>query len=60
MTGVEFCRWMDTMNLNTVQVRELFGLGRNTITKYREQGAPDYIGYACAAVSMGLPKWAGN
>lgn len=33
------------------------GCGVNTIALWSRNGAPLYIGYACAAISYGLPAW---
>lgn len=33
------------------------GCANNTVVKYRRDGAPDYIGLACAALAFGLPHW---
>lgn len=31
---------------------------RATVAKYRREGAPAHIGYACAAIALGMPVWA--
>jgi len=57
MTGEDFTAWMGHMGWNIMQTSNGLGLGRNTVTKYMRDGAPDYIGYACAALAFGLPRW---
>ena len=57
MTGPDFTAWMARMGLNILQTATLLDLGRNTVARYMKDGAPGYIGYACAAVAQGLPKW---
>lgn len=57
MTGEDFTAWMRHMNLEKGEAALLLGLGRNTVPRYMQAGAPAYIGYACAAIAMGLPQW---
>ncbi len=58
MTGSDFSAWMTHMGWNILETAEHLGLGRNTVARYMREGAPNYIGYACAAIAYGLPKWA--
>ena len=58
MNAADFTAWMEHMVLNVSDVSRTLGLSRNTVTKYMAEGAPAYIGYACAALAFGLPKWA--
>lgn len=57
MTADDFKAWMAHQGINILQAAALLGLGRNTVARYQAEGAPEYIGYACAAISFGLPKW---
>ena len=57
MTAHDFTAWMKHMNLDKGETARLLGLGRNTVPRYMAEGAPPYIGYACAAIAMGLPQW---
>ena len=57
MTGEQFTEWMARMGWNIITTAERLGLGRNTVARYRKEGAPDHIAYACAALAMNLPKW---
>ncbi|MBC2779110.1 helix-turn-helix domain-containing protein [Parasphingopyxis marina] len=59
MTGEEFTAWLAHMKLSKIAAADLLGIGRNTVAHYEKKGAPAYIGYACAAIAFGLPKWSG-
>jgi predicted transcriptional regulator len=58
MTGDDFTAWMKHMGLSIGEAADRLGLGRNTVPRYMRDGAPAHIGYACAAIAMGLPQWA--
>ncbi len=57
MEAKDFVAWLEKEGLNTSKASRLLGLARNTIDKYKEEGAPAHIAYACAAISFGLPPW---
>lgn len=57
MTAEIFCRWMTVMKLSNAAAARALDVSRNTIAKYRREGAPVAIGFACAAIAMGLPRW---
>lgn len=57
MTADQFTAWMKHMNLGIGDAAERLGIGRNTVPRYQREGAPKHIGYACAAIAMGLPEW---
>lgn len=57
MTGEDFQAWADHMEFNDSQVARTLDLSRNTVVKYKREGAPAYIGFACAAIAFGLPMW---
>lgn len=57
MSSSDFCAWMDQVGFNIQTVAERLDLGRNTVARYRNMGAPGHIGLACAAIAMGLPAW---
>ena len=57
MTGDDFTAWMKHMNLDIGEAADRLGISRNTVPRYRRDGAPKHIGYACAAIAMGLPEW---
>lgn len=58
MKSKDFRAWIVRMGYNDSEAARKLGLGsRNTITKYKDEGAPEYIGLACAALAYGLPAW---
>ncbi len=57
MTGEDFTAFLAHMGWNKSEASRVLGLGRNTVDRYLDGGAPAYIGYACAAIAFGLPKW---
>ncbi|MBC38906.1 MAG: hypothetical protein CMH91_07570 [Oceanicaulis sp.] len=58
MTGKDFTAWLDHMGFKDAQAaRALGGMSRNSIKKYKDEGAPYHIGLACAALAYGLPPW---
>ncbi len=57
MTGTDFTAWMAHMKLGVGEAARLLGLGRNTVPRYMQDGAPDHVAYACSAIAHGLPKW---
>lgn len=57
MTAQDFEAWMARMGFNVSQTARTLDLSRNTVDKYRREGAPLHIGYACAALAFGLPVW---
>lgn len=55
MTGAEFVSWMEKMGLSYTGVQEVLGIGtRNTIARYRKNGAPLLVALACGAIAAGL------
>ena len=58
MTAKDFCAWLEHMGYNDAAATRALGLGsRNTLVKYKAEGAPAYIALACAALAFGLPAW---
>ena len=61
MDAADFTAWVDHMKAvrgwsGNKCAREL-GCGENQIRIWKTKGAPRYIGWACAAISYGLPEW---
>lgn len=54
MTADEFRTWMALTGVYNLTVSKVFGISRNTVAKYRVEGAPPYVAFACAAYSVGL------
>lgn len=59
MTADEFRAWISHIGWNDTKVAIELGLSRHAVTKYKKEGAPNHIAYACAALAFGLPKWRG-
>ncbi|MBS7671511.1 hypothetical protein [Croceicoccus gelatinilyticus] len=57
MTSDDFNAWLDHLSLNNQQAGERLGISRNTVARYRLEGAPASIGLACSAIAMNLPPW---
>ena len=61
MTPEDFAAWVRAMEeLNGWSGRECsrrLGCGVNQITKWKAEGAPLYIGLACAALAMNVEPW---
>lgn len=58
MDAKDFNAWLDHMGFNDSEATKALGLGsRNTLAKYKLEGAPLYIALACGALAYGLPPW---
>lgn len=58
MNANDFIDWQEHTGFSDAEAARRLGIGsRNTIAKYRAEGAPEYIGLACAAVARQLPGW---
>lgn len=57
MTAKDFTAWMDHMGWNIQRTAIGLGIGRNTVSLYMKDGAPEHIGLACSALAYGLPRW---
>jgi hypothetical protein len=57
MEAKDFIAWIEHMGFSDRETARTLGLSRTTVAKYRAEGAPVHIGYACAALAFGLPAW---
>ncbi|KNY16933.1 hypothetical protein AKG11_11470 [Shinella sp. SUS2] len=58
MTADDLNAWLEHMKFNDAEATRRLGLGsRNTLAKYKVEGAPLHIGLACGALAFGLPPW---
>jgi hypothetical protein len=59
MSPEDFRNWMSRMQLKSSEgARQALGVGsRNTIDKYRKEGAPLFIALACAALLNNIPPY---
>jgi len=60
MTAEHFKNWIAVMGWNDSQVASALALSRNSVAKYKREGAPLNIGLACAALAAGLAPWTGE
>ena len=58
MNALTFRAWLKEMDFTDAAAAKALGIGsRNTIAKYRAEGAPLHIALACAALAEGLEPW---
>lgn len=58
MSGADFTAWMELMGFTWREAQQRLGIGnRNTVAKYRLEGAPLSIALACSALAAGLGPW---
>jgi transposase len=60
LKNTDFRNWLAACKergLSEWQAAELLGCGRNSITSWKRNGAPQYIGLAIAALEEGLKPW---
>ncbi|MGE8131810.1 hypothetical protein ACQKQD_33260 [Methylobacterium sp. NPDC080182] len=61
MTADDFTAWTrfmkDTRGWSGLECARQLQCGPNQIRVWKDNGAPGYIGLACAALAFGLPAW---
>jgi transcriptional regulator with XRE-family HTH domain len=61
MTPKDFAAWIaymrESRGWSGAKCARMLGCGVNTIPRWIKDGAPPYIGFACAALAYGLPAW---
>ena len=57
MTGDDFARFMAHMGWSERETATRLELSRNSVAKYKREGAKIDIDLACAALAAGLPPW---
>ena len=57
MSAIDFNAWLEHMGISGRKAAQQLGTANDTITKYKRDGAPLYIGLACGALAFGLPSW---
>ena len=61
MTPADFQAWVALMAARGLSERQLvkeLGTGNNQITRWKRNGAPEYVGLACSALLNGLRPFA--
>lgn len=51
MTKDEFNAWLELMGFSGLEAARQLGLAKNSVVKYRSEGAPEYIRLACQALA---------
>ena len=57
MTASEFQAWLNAMKISGAEAARLLGVTKNTITRYRQSGAPRVVGLACSALYHRIGEW---
>ncbi|UXU73689.1 MULTISPECIES: hypothetical protein [unclassified Paracoccus (in: a-proteobacteria)] len=57
MTADDFNDWLDRTGLSGLQAAEALGIAKNSVVKYRREGAPRHIALACTAIYHNLGAW---
>jgi hypothetical protein len=61
VTAEDFTAWVAFMKATRrwsgAECARALGCGENQIRIWKANGAPGYIGLACAALAFGLPAW---
>ena len=57
MKAQDFKDWIAIHKFSMYDLEKRFGVTRKTLSKYRDEGGPEWLGYACAAISHGIPAW---
>ena len=57
MTGEDFQAFLDHMGWSEREAARQLQLSRNSVAKYKREGAKPDIDYACAAIAAGLEPW---
>lgn len=57
MSADDFNAWLDHMGISGLEAARRLGVSKNTVPRYKIEGAPLHIGLACAALAFGLPPW---
>lgn len=57
MTGDDFTAWMQHMGYNRLQAAAALGVGRNTVPRWMNEGAPLHVALACTALALGMKPW---
>ncbi len=57
MTSDNFNAWLINMGISGLEAARRLGCAKDTITKYKRDGAPEYIGLACSALYHNMKPW---
>lgn len=57
MTPQSMRSWLAAMKISAAEGARLLGIHANTMTKYKNEGAPQHVALACAALYHRLDPW---
>lgn len=57
MDCVTFQSWLEAMKCSAAEAARLLGVHPNTITAWKQDGAPQHVALACQALYRRLPAW---
>lgn len=57
MNADDFNDWLQRTGLSGLQAAEVLGIAKNSVVKYRREGAPLHIALACSAIYHKLGPW---
>jgi hypothetical protein len=58
VSGADFAAWLEAEGLTLRAAEDALGIGsRNSLLKYRREGAPRLVALAMSAYSAGLKPW---
>lgn len=60
MTAAGFEAWMARMGWSGREAARQLGVSKDSVVRYRREGAPLLVALACAALAAGLGPWAGR
>lgn len=58
MEAEDFNAFLQKMGLSDAEAMRKLGIGsHNTLASYKQNGGPNWLGLACAAIANGFPAW---
>ncbi|OQC18922.1 MAG: hypothetical protein BWX69_03140 [Planctomycetes bacterium ADurb.Bin069] len=60
MRAADFEAWITRMGWSGLEAARRLGTSKNSVVRYRREGAPLTVALACAALAAGLGPWKGE
>lgn len=57
MSAEQFNAWLEAMKITGAEAARRLGVGKNAITRYRQNGGDRKLALACAALYHRLEPW---
>lgn len=57
ITAAAFEAWVARMGWSGREAARRLGVSKDSVVRYRREGAPRTVGLACAALAVGLDVW---